>query len=428
LQRRPKLILLGMVVLACPWILIAALNVLQFVGSHGERLRSDESIISAIAGDPYWEWPELERRLKSGSLGKAQTSEAVTQFANYMERNGRFGYLLGGLEFFQSADAAGAVDGAQFYKLAQAVVGVVPNVGVLPEVRSNQSNMLSVYFPQQFRVMPGCQTITAVRGIWLSNDSVSTTRPADAVASDTTQPSGPNYRDPQNSQAMVATNLPPGAYQATFLIDVGILPATSAATMAPPGQAPLWPTARARWTATVKAPVTVLPAYVYQPTNSANSPPPFRVETDPKLDPQVTGAITIRSAQALCYTDRTVVIVWLNVTNLAAGCYLDGFIKIAGKVYPGGQAKFYAAHQPANPYGGFSCELGPLPQGVHMFDLILRPNMELAAKTWLDMPWWGRPMEFVNYSLNRRECNFSLIEARQKQWARDAAATQGARK
>jgi hypothetical protein len=400
-QRRPGKIVAGVAVVALPWLLIGGLLLGQFIGLHGERFRSNRSIIAAISTDPSWESAELDRRLNAGSLSKDEASAAVEQFVVYDEHHPNWPFTV---TFLQSANRAGAVTGDQLLRLAQSLCGKTPDVFVHP-VRSNETTFVDIVLHQSFWPLPGHAPTPVVRGIWLDQRPFAE-KGSESGRESTSQPTGTNLCLGAGLNWMAATKLPPGDYQAHMLIDFYVSPFVGGLVSAAPSQANIG----AKWTVNVTVPVTVLPPAI---RSSLQQPPPLRIETDPNLDPLLNGEIKITLVDTLCYTDRTVMIVHAKVLRRRVMLYLASAFTVAGKTYPGiGQPMFLSDNFEMNDFLIGSCELGKIPEAVHSIDFELRPDFNDAAKTELAQPFWGKPMIFHNVPLRRRWCDFSLMDWR----------------
>jgi len=399
-QRRPKRIMAGIVVLGLPWLLILIAMVLRFIGPNGERFRSNQSIIVSLLNDPNpaWQWPELALRLRSGRLGKAEASPAVNEFVaevqNRREKNGPLFWK----DFFQAADRAGAIDPDQYLKIAQAYYGKVPTVTLHSPVQAtNAPSGFSVSTVNHWQ-LPGNELVCAVRRISLAAGSTAPVK--SPIPSPGAPPASENLVDASGNW-IAPPNVLPGRYQATFVVDMGLVPAAgrSGFMAGLPGQAP----PRARWTESVTLPLDISAA-----SGAGNGPTrAVALETDPEFDPKKTGAISVVAARALCYADRAVVIVSFKIDHLPINCFLNAEIKAGDERYSKpDQSYLYLVGRSYD--SGIAGEFDSLPTEIHTVDLVLRPSPEnMKAFIGYD-PFWGNPISFENIELKRQSFPFRL--------------------
>jgi hypothetical protein len=129
-----------------------------------------------------------------------------------------------------------------------------------------------------------------------------------------------------------------------------------------------------------------------------------------------TGSISILSADALCYSDVTVIVFKLKLVNTK--CWFDRQVTVNGQRYPSGP---FVCWQPEPPEDHFGCETPPLPQGITGASIAFTPNISKANKAGIDQIW-DKPVRFCYVTFQRRELGFSLIKWRADQKIRDEAA------
>ena len=310
-QRRPRQIVLGVVLLVLPWLLLIPtvyfINRARMVAGGGGPMGLGTQPTSAVlaslpanASQP-WHWQELEKRLKAGSLTDAEVDAAFAALVKHLNAERAAGKdrqpLHWADDFINPAIAGKRVSQAQLDALCKAYYGDAPRVTMRDRARENEPILIEMgHEPWDLSNMKRC--------FWLSG-----------VVADGATKLTPKLR--YNEQATVTPDmlsgtdgeldllfahaLAPGEHELTLTYEMGVVPQASSmrGTDGKPGTPEKWPTPIARWQATVKRKITIKP-------KDASI---LRLVTDPARDPFKGAPLTIEQALARPTSSRGVEIV-----------------------------------------------------------------------------------------------------------------------
>jgi hypothetical protein len=301
-------ILGGVGLMALPWAFVGVMMFMDSLGPHWERLRSNSSIIASLGTSEDtgpWLWNELARRVKSGRLKNPEAAAAVDKFiATQLPGNQP---LVWSGEFFTTARRAGVITGPQYLTIAQKFFGKAPRI-IWPSSISSENPTQLTIMPATFWSLPGVHVVFTLQQISMSGPSATDEDVLNRPGQGSMPPPDINLMSPMPFMTS-APMVPSGHYTAKFIIRTDLLAGNGqAATVSnvPPTIQSL-----AQWTETVTMPVDV-----YRNQYSAN-PKALTLRTDADADPAMAGAISVKSAVALIYLDKTIIVITLKIHQLA---------------------------------------------------------------------------------------------------------------
>ncbi len=273
-ERRPRQVVLGVVLLAVPWLAAIPANYIAqrtrgpMPGPGGLAAQTTPAILAALpkSMNSPWEWQELEARLKAGKLPTTDVDSALAALAGHLNTNraaGRPRQPLHWVNGFVGAVIANkSASPAAVDALCQAYYGAAPPFTMREVARDGEPIpiVLNQFDPGDLNGMRQCWSITAI------------------TAADGTKLAPQqrfNQKGPLTADALSGTGrdgelhaallhgLPPGEHEITFAYECAVLPdsATFVGLDGKPGTPEKWPATAVvtRWKTDVKRKITVVP-------------------------------------------------------------------------------------------------------------------------------------------------------------------------
>ena len=404
-QRRPKQIVLGVVLLVLPFAsFIPATYVMrqsQAVagGPAGVSGMTTPALLASLpkATNSPWEWQELDRRMSAGSLTPADVDSAFAALTTKFNadraaaRPRQPPHWYGG--FVSSAMRNKTASQSAIDALCQAYYGQVPPLTMRNLAREGEPMALSLNEHESW-------DLNGVRRVWAITDVVTEggakltaqqqygkkeLLPPDALSG--------SGREGDMRVALVHA-LPPGEHELTFNYTIGVVPdnVTFVGLDGKPGTPNKWPPTVARWTAAVKRKVKVV----------AKDESLVALVTDPERNPFKTSTIDIEQLLARPSTRGVeLVIKWkfkgepspvaaYHVWIQAGGEKIDYGTLVAGKTLRGGTTSYSSA-----------TVVKSLPPEVTSANVLLTPDTKAAEQQIAITEIWGQPLELNDVTLER---------------------------
>ena len=404
-QRRPKQIVVGVLLLVVPWLAVIPTTFLfrriagPMPGPTGVAAQTTPALLASLpkAMNSPWEWQELERRLTAGNLTTADVDAALAALAARLNANRAAGRKRQPPHWYGNFVAAAmksqipsqpAVDA-----LCQAYYDQIPPMTMRKLTREGEPIpvVLNEHEPWDLN---GVRRVWAITDIAAENGSKLTAQqrygPKAPLAPDALSGTGREG----NAQVALVHGLPPGEHELTFAYTVGVAPdnTTFVGLDGKPGTPDKWPPTVARWTATVKRKITVV----------AKDQPLVALVTDPARDPFKSSTISVEQALARPSSHGVELVIKWKVTNepspvLAYRVWLrTGAEKInygtlvAGKLTDGTISSYSS-----------SSVVKSLPPEVTSLDVLLTPDPKAAEQHVGLEEIWGLPLEMKGVTLER---------------------------
>ncbi len=360
------------------------------VGPAALLSASNQSLLASLPQTVQqpWTWQELDRRLLSGAVSNSEATSAVDILIADLSKRTGSQPLTWSDQFVTHAITRGMISPSQYTRLAQAYNGT-PKLRIATKVRQGKRLSFMLEYGNPFP-LPGVILLKSLQQVKLSDGpEIQTT-----AQSDPNNGRGlpnPDYLSATASQIIYGNlklDLPPGKYTAIFKIDAGELVSSGPGISNEPGQPIHWPSpVRSRWTVQLAAPFELV----------APDQSPLVLVTDPTLDPQLIGKITVKALRAIHYGDGQRIVAEMSVDGTELPCCFSVALRINGEEHPLGIV--FAASGTANWNG--SCNLPSLSPDVHSVDLILRPDPTRAELSIGIDRMWGGTINLLNQRLQR---------------------------
>jgi hypothetical protein len=393
-----------------PWCFVLLALFRQWAGVNWNHLRSNASLIASIDRSDNqgpWLWSELADRLKSGRLTKPEAGKAIDQVIAYVQHQHTGGPLFWSDSFLVPAETGGDISNSQYLAMAQAFYPPGPTVDCPDSIPASSQSWFQTNWGSGWD-LPGLSHVLYVQQLLLS--------PKDPAAN-TAAPTSVSLLMPAANQ-LAPPDVPPGSYTLKCVIRFCLMSGPGsgfgAVTTSPPGGAP----PLAQWTSTVvkqveitaalpryRAPLTSAQVSLIQPAYSGQpSSPPLILRSDLASDPQQDHALTAPSAEALCYTDATLLTVHLQTDLLPVNCFFKQTIIAAGQSYDAGSRLYWHGTRSQTAITGWRMQR--FPSEVKSVDLKLTPDIEAAKSSQIDQIW-VEPVALTDIPLTYRQMNVS---------------------
>jgi hypothetical protein len=387
-QRHRGRIIVGLGILSAPWALRGAMAATAYIGEHGERLRSNQSIIAAFAADPRpgWEPTELQRRANSGQLGRQDAAQAIEILIRDLNHSSDYSFAyVDEPELVRAFDRAGCISPAQYLQIAQAVCGAVP-VLTVDEYNNNQLSYSIAGKTQDASHFFGCAYTFRDISIVPDTDDAASLPAQPWQGIDRPQPrqmSG--WLSRFRNRGTLNLDVAPGSCRARFVIDLGIPFAHGLLMSNALGTASMWGSSKAQWTVILSLPLDI-------PAKSGRA----TITTEPRYNPKLNGTLSLGSIKALCYADGTLLLIELSSKGHPLIFFYDPIVVIDGTRFKG-PMNFL----PTTPMTEqTNCEIGPLAPMIHQVDLLLEPDLTAASTAGRQLCWGGK-ITFPDVSITR---------------------------
>jgi hypothetical protein len=404
-QRRPKQIVIGILLLALPWAgVIPAMYLFRraggpVAGPTGVAAQTTPALLASLpkAVNSPWEWQELERRLTAGNLTTADVDAAFSALATRLNANRAAGQRRQPPHWYGNFVAAAlksnvpsqpAIDA-----LCQAFYGQVPPMTMRKLAREGEPIPIVLNEHESWD-LNGLRRVWAITDITAGNGSKLMAQqrygPKAPLPPDALSGSGREG----NAQVALVHALAPGEHELTFAYTVGVVPdsTTFVGLDGKPGTPGKWPPAVARWTATVKQKITVV----------VKDQPLVALVTDPARDPFKSSAIAVEQLLARPSSRGVELVIKWKVTSepspvvayrvwLQAGAEKINYgTLVAGKL-PDGSISSYSS----------SNVVKSLPPDLTTVDVLLTPDPKAAEQHIGLEEIWGQPLEIKGVTLER---------------------------
>ncbi len=269
LQKWRGMLIAGIVMLVLPWLsLIVLIPVARMAmgGPTASASRTSAQLVAQLPTtiDQPWDWQELERRLKAGSLSVAEAETAIGALATDLNAKRAKGQQQGPLHWAGSfVNAALQMQGFSPQKkqaFLQAFYGDGPTITmrrmmregepVRPEVESNSH--------WDLEGMQFCWSLKSVVADGTATLGVKDAYNGGSTAGHPDRMSGSQRYS--HAQWSLQQQLPPGEHELVFTFDLGVTSnqATFRGLDGRPGTVEKWPAPIAVWQATVKQKIKVV--------------------------------------------------------------------------------------------------------------------------------------------------------------------------
>jgi hypothetical protein len=403
LQRRPRQIVAGVLLM----LLAPALAMLLMIGTRrgamvsapigpaASSARTTPQLITSLKStiNQPWDWQELEKRLRNGSLATQDVDAAFNVLIADLAAKRAAGQPISHLPwldgFFNHAVQTNAVSPPVLLKLAQTYYGDAPTMRTRGRFRENQPIDFELEFdgPWDLPGMMPCWALTQVKaddGSLLAPTSYY--NPKSATAGHPDQFTGTNRGG--DTRGRLAHSLPTGEHELTLTFDMGAVPqnTTFHGLDGKPGTVDKWPKAIATWQSTVKYKITIVPT----------SQPVIDLITDPAQDPfkstlkiSVEQALTRPASQGK--DNVQLVIKWkLDGATDPAICYHVDALLPSGQKISFGRIMFGRLGRGTASSYSDQVNIKALPPEVKSIDLLLTPDPKGAEEfTGLGKIWGG---------------------------------------
>ncbi len=404
-QRRPRQIMLGVVLLVLPWIAMIPtsyfLRRTQGPGT-GPTAVAAQATPALLASLPMstnspWPWQELERRTNAGSLTTAHVDAAFASLSAHFNAERAAGkprqppHWYGG--FIATAINSKIASQPAIDALCQAYYGPTPVLTMRNLAREGEPIPIVLNEHESW-------DLHGVRRVWAITDITT------GIGSKLSAQQRNGRKEPLppdalsgtgregNSHAALHHALSPGEHELTFTYVLGVVPdnVTFVGLDGKPGTPEKWPPSVARWTATVKQKITVVP----------KDQPLVALVTDPAKDPFKTSAIAVEQALARPSSRGVELVikwkftgdpspvaayrVWLQTKSEK----IDYGTLVFGKLPAGSINSYSSAHV-----------VKTLPDDVTSVDVLLIPDPKAAEQHIGLQEIWGHPLELKGVTLDR---------------------------
>ena len=403
-RRRPRQIVFGVVLLLLPWAVSVPLAFMarqQMIatGPGGAPAKTNAALLVGLPASVTqpWDWQELERRLRAGTLNGEELDKALNVLAAHLRQQRDAGKPREPLHwagtFVDAAFRSGKVSPAVIQAVCQAYYGADPKLTIRSRARGGEPIQLTLNEHESWNLQGNyrCWALTDISADGKTKLAVQERyNNKSKLAGDAL--SGTN-RDGEQHVNLVEP-LPPGEHELAFTFEIGVISdqAVLRGLDGKPGTPDKWPATLARWQSVVKRKVTVLP-----PDQS-----PVALVTDAGRNPLKPSSIQVEQMIARPSSRGVeLVIKWkfdrsispiasYRVWVLAGGQKIDYGAFVVGQRGDGGFESVPSRGVAKN-----------LPADVEMVDLLLTPDPKAAEHFTNIEEIWGQPFEIKNVPLER---------------------------
>lgn len=285
-QCRPKQIVLGLAVLALPWIAGAVgsyvMRMTAPVNSSNIALQSTPAILASLPAniDELSHWQELEQRLKTRRLTTVEIDTALALLAADLSASGAARVSTSPVAwssgFVAAAAASGTASQSRIDEVCRAYYADAPALKLRRRARVGHAIAVGLNDSQTWR-LNGLQFCWALRGIVADGTTKLTPFLRYGIGRPLVGDALSGTDDYRGMDVLLTHYLPPGEHELTFSFDLGVVPESVIfrGVDGKPGTADKWPTPISRWQATIERKVLVV----------ENDEPRVALVTDPARNP-----------------------------------------------------------------------------------------------------------------------------------------------
>jgi hypothetical protein len=405
-QRRPWLIVIGVALLALPWLaaipaayLARRVTPVPMGGPGNVATQTTPALLASLpkSVSQPWEWQELERRMTAGNLTTADVDAAFSALTAQFNAARAAGKQRQPTHWYGSFIKAALTNKGASQPasdaLCQAYYGKVPLFTMRKLAREGQPipivlNRYESWDLEGMRRVWAITSLIAEDGTKLTAQQLYGKReplPPEALSG--------SGRESEYHVGLVHA-LPAGEHELTFTYDCGVIrdDATLVGIDGKPGMPDKWPAPVARWQAVVKQKVTVV-----RPGESV-----VALVTDPAKSPFLSSTIAIEQALTRPSSKGVELVIKWKISNdpdLVAAYHvwaqagtekIDFGTLVVGKI-KGGQINSYTP----------SKVIKSLPADLTTVDILLTPDTKAAEQHVGLEEIWGLPLEFKDVTLQR---------------------------